>query len=292
MKPTLFIGDLNVDIVMSGLEGPIMKDKEIICERFQISMGSSAVFSACHYSRLGGDAHICGLAGNDGFGTFVLNGLKKYNVNTDLVQKSDCTTGITVNLLEGRARSQITFPGTIEKFKGSSIIIENLSKFQHLHFSGVYLQHSLRPGIAEILRKAKNEGLTVSLDPQWDNTEKWELMDDWLPILDYLFLNEDEALSLSKSASVEDAYIHLKKLTSCPLIKVGARGVYYNGRVYPPVDVPVVDTTGAGDTFSAAFLYSLLCDQTAIEDALQRANAEASDTCTFIGGVPDGPVFL
>ena len=46
---------------------------------------------------------------------------------------------------------------------------------------------------------ARQLGLTTSLDPQWDSSGQWQYMDEWMPLLTWLFVNQDEAMSISAS---------------------------------------------------------------------------------------------
>ena len=99
MSKALFIGDINVDIVMGGLKTLPVIDKEITCETFAITMGSSVVLTACAYSFLGGNSFMLGLAGNDDYGKFMLQGMKKSGIDTRFVRFIDTVkTGVTVNL--------------------------------------------------------------------------------------------------------------------------------------------------------------------------------------------------
>ena len=55
--------------------------------------------------------------------------------------------------------------------------------------------------IAGLLRTAGELGISTSLDPQWDASGRWRHMDEWLPLLTYLFVNHDEALSITGAPS-------------------------------------------------------------------------------------------
>ncbi len=290
MRPrALFVGDINVDVILGGLESLPVVDREITCQSFDVEMGSTAVLSACAYAALGGDAGILGLAGLDEYGEFMLRGLRQRGVNTDLVRRTDqIGTGVTVNLIHGATRTQITYPGTIAEFDGAGIDRALLKPFTHLHFAGPYLQTRFRPEIARILDLAAGLGLTRSLDPQWDPTEKWELMDHWLPRLSFLFLNSDEAMAISGTASPERAVSWLGTRTRFPVVKNGADGalLWIDGRpeVVPPFPVQVIDTTGAGDSFNAGFLFATLNRKMEARAAARFANAVAARSCAFIGG--------
>ena len=47
MCKVLYVGDINVDVMMGGLASFPMADKEITCDSFDVVMGSSAVIAAC-----------------------------------------------------------------------------------------------------------------------------------------------------------------------------------------------------------------------------------------------------
>ena len=289
MYKVLFIGDINVDVIMGGMESPPLIDREVPCRTFDVVMGASTVLCACAYASLGGEAWIAGLAGEDDYGEFMLRGLRGFGVHTDYVERTRAVrTGVTVNLVYGSSRTQVTYPGTIAEFEATRIDAGVLRGFQHVHFGGVYLQYRLLPRIAGLLETARGLGLTSSLDPQWDSAERWEHMDSWLPLLDYLFVNDDEARSISGAASAEEACRRLASRTACPVVKAGADGAYVPegeaSRRVPARHVEVVDTTGAGDNFDAAFLFASLEKGMDRVEAAGFANAAAARACTFVGG--------
>jgi len=289
-KKILAIGDINVDIMMGGLASLPQVDREITCQSFEITMGSSAAIFAVAYACLGGSISFLGLAGKDAYGDFMLDGMKRFGIATDLVRRTDrVKTGVTVNLIYQNTRSQVTYPGTIAEFSGSDIDEQFFRGFDHLHFAGPYQQTRFRPEITRLLELAKGLGMSSSLDPQWDATGRWEYMSDWLPLLTYLFVNEDEAKSIAGVSGVAEACRWLAARTGYPLVKAGAAGVYMveGGQVVqvPGIPVEVVDTTGAGDTFDAAFLFERLESAKELSQAASFANAAAARSCRFVGGV-------
>lgn len=294
MRSVLFIGDINVDLILGGLESPPLLDREVTCSSFLVTMGSTAVITAANYSGLGGSSAVAGLAGRDDYGNFMIESMKKRGIDTSLVQlTSEAKTGVTVNLIYGETRTQITYPGTIAAFADTSEIEAALDHFCHFHFSGVYQQHGLRPKITRLLDRIHEAGATASLDPQWDPGERWEQLGEWLPRLDYLFVNADEARSITGETDALGAALKLAKSTRCPICKLGASGAAaieagVELRV-PGFRVPVVDTTGAGDAFAAGFLFARLEKNLAIGDALRVGNAVAARNCMDAGGVNECP---
>ena len=290
MPRALFIGDINVDVMMGGMESLPVVDREVTCQSYDVVMGASTVLCACAYRSLGGEAAIIGLVGRDEYGDFMLRGLGEFGIDTSRVQRTDrVRTGVTVNLIYGSTRTQVTYAGTIAEFAGPELDEAVFEGFDHLHCGGVYLQTKFRPRITALLGFARKLGLTTSLDPQWDGSEQWQHMDEWMPLLTWLFVNQDEAMSISKASSVEEACRWLAGRTNCPLIKTGPEGALVwtgaQAQAVPSWLVEVVDTTGAGDSFDAGFLYATLEQRMAVVEAGRFATAVAARSCMFVGGV-------
>jgi len=286
---TVFLGDFNVDIIMDGLHDTPRPDREIGCDSFSMAMGASTCITAAAYARLGGSAWVSGLVGEDRFSAFMVERLAEAGVRTEgLCRDRTATTGVTVNLVEGNQRYQITYPGAMGIFCGRHVTDSLFDGIGHLHLSGVYQAKALFPDIASLLARAHRAGATTSLDCQWDPTERWDGLAAWLPLTDWLFTNEQEALSMTGRSSVADALRSLAVRTSCPVVKCGASGArlfidgtdtHLAGRA-----VPVVDTIGAGDNFNAGFLFAHLVRRQPLLTAATFANAAAGRSCMFRGG--------
>ncbi len=289
-KNLLAIGDINVDIMMGGLASLPVVDREITCETFEVTMGSSAAIFACAYASLGGRISFLGLAGEDPYGDFMLKGMQDFGIGTQLVRRtSQVKTGVTVNLIHASTRSQVTYPGTIAAFRGDDIDEGVLRDFDHLHMAGPYQQTLFRPQITRVLGLARRLGLTTSLDTQWDATERWEGLSEWMPLLSYLFVNRDEASSISRKTDLAETLRWLAGRTPFPVVKLGAEGVaiLVQGELsrIPSYPIEVADTTGAGDSFDAAFLHALRGLGYDEPRAAAFGVAAAARSCQFVGGV-------
>jgi sugar/nucleoside kinase (ribokinase family) len=290
VKPVFFIGEINVDIILGGLESLPEVDREVVCASFDVTIGSSTAICACNYASLGGAASFVGLAGEDEYGDFMVRGLREFRIGTELVRRTaKVKTGVTVNLIFGKTRTQVTYPGAISEFGIEHIDLETLNGCRHIHIGGPFMQTRLLPHVASLLRFARNRGVTTSLDPQWDSSGRWAQIEEWLPLLTWFFPNRDEALAITGVDDPAKACLRLAEATDCPVVKLGGEGAMYaaNGSVVrrPGYPVDVVDTTGAGDAFDAGFLHGVLDRGMETGEAVSFANAVAARSCTFVGGV-------
>ncbi|WP_428770451.1 carbohydrate kinase family protein [Treponema sp. HNW] len=280
----LFLGDVNIDISFSGLETPIVTDCEVFCANFSKTLGGSTCLASAVFARLGGNAGLCGLIGEDENGRFIKNELSQLRIDTSLLQsRKKISTGVTVNLIYGRERSQVTYRGALSAFNNVSHALKALNRFSHVHISGPYGMPSFFPHIDKLLQSIKKEGKTVSIDTQWDPSEQWMYLDSWLAKTDYFFINKNEALSITKTRDIQKAYAILVSKTPMPIIKLGNGGVIVENKIYPAYDVPVVDTTGAGDAFAAGFLFAVIQLNLPYSEAARFASAAAAIACTYTG---------
>jgi sugar/nucleoside kinase (ribokinase family) len=290
LKPVFFIGEINVDIILGGLESLPEVDREVGCSSFEVTIGSSTAICACNYASLGGAASFVGLAGEDDYGDFMVQGLKEFRIGTELVRRTAAVkTGVTVNLIFGKTRTQVTYPGAISEFGIEHIDLETLEGSRHIHLGGPYMQTRLLPHVTSLLQFARDRGVTTSLDPQWDNSGRWAHMGEWLPLLTWFFPNRDEALAIAGVQDPADACLRLAESTACPVVKLGSEGALFvsSGSVdrVPGFPIEIVDTTGAGDAFDAGFLYAVLDRGMETGEAVRIANAVAARSCAFVGGV-------
>ncbi|HVP19075.1 MAG TPA: carbohydrate kinase family protein [Spirochaetia bacterium] len=289
MKKVVFLGDFNVDIILDELETMPVADREVRCRSFDLAMGSSACIAACVYSCLGGSSWFCGLAGEDYFGDFLLDGLRAKGVRADdVVRDPRVRTGVTINLVKGSTRSQVTYPGAMAAFGIAHVGDKVFRGLHHLHVSGVFQADAMLPDLSRIIERARAVGATVSLDCQWDQTERWQRLDEWIGQVDWFFANSDEACSMTGRVDPESALAALASRTGCPVVKIGALGAlaFLGGATVavPAPAVRVVDTVGAGDNFDAGFLFARLEKGLDNLESIRFANGVAARSCMFRGG--------
>ena len=181
-----------------------------------------------------------------------------------------------------------------------------LDRARHLHIGSWFLQDGLRPDAPAVLARAREAGVTTSLDPNWDPAGAWDAgLRDLLPGLDLLFLNEVELSHIAGVAGLDPAAVALARLgrrgdggageKDGPLVAVkcaadgalvaSAEGVLARIGAYP---VNAIDTTGAGDTFDAGFLSAWLGGALPL-DALRAGAVAGALATTSLGGTDGQP---
>jgi len=121
-----------------------------------------------------------------------------------------------------------------------------------------------------------------------DLDEIYPGVDDLIANVDYLIVSRDFPRRLTCEGTLEGALRRMQARYGCRLAAatLGESGVLaWDGKRllhYPAYDVPVVDTTGAGDIFHAGFIYGLLQDWP-LERQLKFACAAAAMNCTAAG---------
>jgi sugar/nucleoside kinase (ribokinase family) len=104
-----------------------------------------------------------------------------------------------------------------------------------------------------------------------------------------LFANVDEATVLTGDREPLTAVVKLAALYGQAIVKCGRDGALWargNQTLQAPGRVvTVVDSTGAGDAFTAGYLHAIGCGA-APQEALDAANALGSAACTRLGGQP------
>jgi len=281
--------DTCVDLVVDlGDTIPEFDQKEKWVDSFSIEMGGSSCIFACQCAKLGLKTVGVGVVGCDAFGQIVLDGLSGAGVDISHIKKDEnLKTGLGILLTRGSDRSILTYSGTIGAARPEFLTDELLSSARHLHIASYYLLTGVLEAVPDILWRAKALGLTISLDTNWDPSERWELPDELLQYVDIFIPNENEAMLLTGINDVTEAARHLAKKIPIVVVKQGDEG----GMVITkeeqiqlsPPEVRVVDTVGAGDSFAGGFIHAYL-NGMELYDCLRAGLYCGSMNTTRMGG--------
>ncbi len=282
------LGDVNPDLVLTGKLEPVFSQVEQLVDGADLVIGGSGAIAACGLARLGLRTAIVGVIGDDTFGHFMLDELAGRGVDTTgCSTAADRPTGVSVILSRGDDRAILTASGTIADLTTDMVDPTMVARSRHAHVSSYYLQSQLHPGLPGLLADLREQGLTISLDPNWDPTEEWTGIIELLQLVDSFLPNAQEACAITGLADVEAAAEMLAAAGPAVAVKLGAEGglLCADGKTWrcagSPIDV--VDTTGAGDSFDAGFLAGRLMGST-LEDSLALAVACGSLSTRGSGG--------
>lgn len=298
----LVVAEINPDVIVTNAAVfPRWGQVESIVESIRLSIGSSSAIFACGAACLGLRVAIIGVVGDDAFGRFMLEALAARNVDVSpVVVSSHLPTGASVILSRGNDRAILTAMGTIDALRTEDVPRDLISRARHVHVGSAYLRPALRPGLAELFADARAAGLTVSLDTNWDPLERWNGGIDKLLAASDLFLpNSAEVQAIGRRQDDVAAAEELQRRGRAAgggrltvAVKRGARGgLALRDRERVEVSgprVPVVDTTGAGDSFDAGMVYGMLAEWPLMR-SLELAVACGSLSVGAVGGTEGQP---
>jgi sugar/nucleoside kinase (ribokinase family) len=283
------VGELNLDLIFYGLPPELELEREHLAKDLSITLGSSSAIFAHNLALLGNKVGFSSSIGSDALGEICLQRLGESGVDLTRVRRfAGKTTGLTVILPQRKDRYILTYPGTMYDMSVADLDLSYVFGARHLHLSSYFLQKAIRPGVVELFRKAKEAGLTTSLDTNDDPENRWS--DDIQLVLKYvdiLLPNEHEACKLTKVDDPERAAEILSGKVPLVVIKRGSLGAMARrGREkfagFPPVTA-AVDPVGAGDSFDAGFIHQFIRGAK-VEDCLKFANITGALSTTRAGG--------
>ena len=256
------IGELNVDIILNGIESEPEIGKEKFAREMTVTLGSSTAIFAANAAALGSKVCFVGMVGRDSFGDLVRTSLQERGVDTSYLIGGSTPTGATICMNYGEDRANLTYQGAMDIMGFDDIDPEVFTKCRHIHLSSLFMQSALLRDIHRVLDAAAGNGVTVSLDTQWDPMETWNL--DYrrvLPKVTVFMPNEKELQALTGAADLESAiFAVLPYLGHAMVVKCGSKGsllVFKDGtRNFLPafLNRDVVDAIGAGDSFNSGFI--------------------------------------
>ena len=260
------IGELNVDLILNGIEKSIEVGKEIFAKDMLLTLGSSTAIFAANASSLGAKVGFVGMIGKDSFGQLVKDSLSDKGVSTEfIIETEKYATGVTVGMNYGEERAMVTYQGPMDAMTFDDIDLSVFESTKHIHISSVFFQAGLKNDLVKILRFATEKGITTSLDVQWDPSEQWDF--NYQAILPYVTVfmpNETEITLLTHSDSLEEAIEKVRPLINICAIKQGNKGslLLQKGRktqfLSSFLNSEVIDAIGAGDSFNSGFIYQFV----------------------------------
>jgi ribokinase len=292
------LGDLNPDLVLTGDVVPRFGQAEQLLDDAQLLVGGSGAITAHGLARLGTGVALVAQVGDDAFGDLMIAQMQQAGVDTDLVRRGDLATGMSVVLSTGATRTTLTHVGAIDAEPPPWHQPDDVPSASLLHVTSFYLQSRVAAVLPRLLTLARAAGLQVSLDTNLDPAGEFAGLADLLPLVDLLLPNAVEACAMAAAlghprCDVDCAATVLARHGPTVVVKDGERGAVLAvaGREpFRAVGRPIVpvDTTGAGDSFNAAFLAARVRGLSDVE-ALRWGNAAGRLATTRVGGTAGQP---
>lgn len=237
-------------------------------ENREMQCGGSAANTVIAVSQFGGSSYYSCKVSNDNFGNFYLNDIASNGVDTNL-NIDTLEPGITgkclVMVSPDADRTMNTFLGITTTYSIKELNYEALMESNYLYMEGylVSTDHG-KEAMIKAKKFAEDNGIYTSLTFSDPAMVKY-FRDDMKEIIgagvDLLFCNEEEAMLYTGSDSLSEAREELKKISKRFAITQGSNGaMIFDGDTFidiEPYKVEAIDTVGAGDMFSGAFLYAI-----------------------------------
>lgn len=220
------------------------------------------------------DVYAIGKVGTDDEGTYIKHELLKSGLDVSQIKEDSGKTSFTdVMSIKGGQRTFFTYAGADNTFCLDDVDFDTLPcKILHLGYFLLLSKIDNGEGI-KILKKAKETGISTSIDLVSENSDRYSLVIPCLPYVDYLIINEIEASNLSgishngnnlkeiclklrEMGVQKKVIIHMRECAVC----CSDEGITTVGSVDIPKEL-IKGTTGAGDAFCAGALYAIYCDK-------------------------------
>jgi sugar/nucleoside kinase (ribokinase family) len=254
------LGDVMIDVVVrpSGDWAPTSDTPS----KIRILRGGSGANLAIALGASGHEVLYVGAGGSDSACEMFADELRRSGV-TPRLQVVDAPTGTVVSLVasDGR-RLFLTDRGANSRLDGAFVVEQLHLPFDHLHVSGyLLLDPATRSVGVEALSLARERGSTTSVDVCSAAPLREVTAETFLVAAAHakqLFANEEEALILSTQNDAESALDVLAGLFGEVVITTGAQGALgaLGAERFHVLarSVEVLDTTGAGDAATGAYL--------------------------------------
>jgi len=253
-------GALNVDKIYR-VSKIAREEEETFVLDFQEAPGGSAANTIVGLARLGLGTGFIGKVADDHEGQLLLDDFKREGVNTEgIIVAKHGKSGVVAAYVDKKGeRALYVHPSVNDSLTFKEIDLEYAKRTRFLHLTSVDEKpFQAQKRLIEELSDAK-----VSLDPGEIYARKG--LAEMKPLIkrSYVVLpSEGELKMLTGKGWKEGARTLLKEGAGMVAVKLGERGCYVTdgkeAHLIEPFKVDLVDTTGAGDAFTAGFLYGLV----------------------------------
>ncbi len=265
MKKILLVGSANMDLSMNVYRVPDRGETVLDDGGVAYTPGGKGANSAVAFAKLGGECVFCTKLGADVHGQKLFNYYKECGINTSYIKvDSENPTGLAVVMKEGDGSNRIVvYPGA-NRLISNDNILEAFGSRPDALYIGFEIPFSSAVAAAKI---AASRGIPIFVDAA-PASKDYQL--ELLPTVDVFSPNETETFEYTgimpegTESCLKAAYTLFNRVKARHIvIKLGSRGAFlYDGKHFDMIPAfrpdRVVDTTAAGDTFTAALTLEYL----------------------------------
>lgn len=281
----LNFGSLNIDNVYS-MDHFVRPGETTASLKMETFCGGKGLNQSVALAKAGAPVYHAGKVGADG--QMLIDILGEYGVDTSLVAMTQGHTGHAIIQVDKKGQNCILLYGGANQEITTDYIDDVLAHFEKGDM--LLLQNEIN-NIDYIIKKAAEKGMVLAINPSPISDE---LVKMDLTSITYFILNEIEGNELTQETDPEKIAQKMRQIyPGCVVVlTLGKQGVmYYDGTntyTHGIYDVPVVDTTAAGDTFTGFFLSTLMQGED-VPKALEYASVASSLAVSQKGAAPSIP---
>ncbi len=234
-----------------------------VLEEIRLTAAGTAAGTSVDLAKLGASVVAMGAIGDDELGALLTWLLDRHGVATRLLaRKAGVQTSATMLPIRPNGeRPALHVPGASPQLELADVDLPVIGAADVLHVGGPdALGSFLGPPLAEVLATACAHGTVVTMDLLRPGSPAvFRRLRPLLPMVGYFLPNEDQLLAITAAPDLDAAIGQvLAAGAGCVAVTRGAAGcrVVAGGTdlAIPALPVPVVDTSGCGDAFSAGFI--------------------------------------
>ncbi|MFV0381642.1 MAG: carbohydrate kinase family protein [Breznakia sp.] len=262
-KKIIFVGDVALDEYYEAQYYPRLSEK-ISVETLSSHPGGMIANAACVYAGYHGAIDFCAVLNSGHVSQYLCKDLNDNNVKTTMVMKDETLPDSKVIIILAQDEHTCFIPSlhikniplnenAYQNIINAEMVYSNIHEIKFLSYR--------EKNAHDIISEAKSRGCRFAFDLDIADFREGER--EYIKYIDYLFVNDIGFKNLKSELKLdEDIHKLFGEGVKLVIHTMGSKGVevYSHDGVEKTcvegVSVPVVDVTGAGDTFSSSFMFA------------------------------------
>jgi fructokinase len=306
-KDITFFGDSVIDFT------PLKNSDEDLenIETFKKNPGGSALNSCFVSKYLGINSSFCGKAGEDVFGKYLKNLLDKHNIeNSNFILDKEYKTALAFVSYKNFEPSFLIYKMFKNEplFNFDEIDINKLIDTKFFHFGSFISYYEKNVDFfLKLLKILKEKGVIISFDPNIrkhkieKDSKTYKAIFEYFEYADIIKMSNEDFLNIFKNSKYDEfaLSLDLKNKDKIFILTLGKDGqvLYYKDKkITNKIEkYPVIDTIGAGDSYSSAFLSKLvnlnfyenreILDEKVLKEIMEFSSTISKKCCESFGAL-------